>query len=299
MTSSTRGGKLKALLAGGVLTLAAAGTMFLGATTANANPTTPATPSQSEEIVSSQLVAPQTDQKGDDKPDCTGKVCVPIVFCGDSGRHEEVPVPDVIVEGRQPKPECVQKPKVEIDDSNCCRADSPGGTVIVTVDNTENKHVAVPVQIELLRGDKLVRSTNGWAPAGKKVTLVLKHLKAGDYNVIVHLEKCVFAKKCVHVIRCPKPTPSETTSATPTATPTDTATPTQTATATPTETVTATPTKSRSEAAVPPMHNTSNNLPVTGSSAGTIAGAGALLALLGGGLLFMVARRRRAVKFTA
>ena len=91
----------------------------------------------------------------------------------------------------------------------------------------------------------------------------------------------------------PTPTPTPTTTPTPTPTPTSTPTPTPTSTPTPTDSPTATPTPTDSPTSTPTP--TKPGLPETGTSDASPLALGALVLLVGGGVL-IAARRIRAAQ---
>lgn len=244
---------------------------------------------------------------GGDK-DCTGDECKRINWCkGGKDLGDKTPViqsdaPAVRFGGdKGEKPKCIKKPDMSY---KCCVPDKNGtADVVVTVKNPNHK------------GGYKVRATidgksqEKWVDAGQTVEFIFTGLGNGKYKVetAVWTGKggtwCVF-KECPIIVKCAVKTTPPTTPPTTVPTTVPTTAPTTVPTTTPptsnSPSVTPSATVTTSTTPVPGGGGGDNepSLPVTGSSTGWVAGAGALLVLAGAGaLLFM--RRRRQVRFSA
>jgi hypothetical protein len=247
------------------------------ASPANATPSSPASVSVSDDNIdtsSLQRAEGQDDKKkGDDCGD--DPRCTPIKWCEGKVIHGKTDG-NAIVEGGQPKPECLKVPTAEIDDKDCCKA-PPGGTILIKIHNPNG--VAVPVQVTIKHGGR-DHTKGGWAKPGSS-TVKLKKLKNGQYDVTVHLFDCVFGHKTVK-IKCDEVTASVSPHTSLSSSPS----------------TAASPSESTSAPGGSGGSDTGDDrLALTGSKTSTLWYGGGLLLLIGGGLLAgsLLYRRRRTV----
>jgi LPXTG-motif cell wall-anchored protein len=232
-------------------------------------------------VASTSAVQPEglinaPDGGGDDQ--CTKDVCKRINWCDSQGGKIADDAPVVVVTQGGKTPECVQRPAIK--KVTCCE-DGVGNT-IVTVNNPNCIKLRVAVSVD--DGTPVIK----WIDANGSAEFKFARVANGDHTIraSVWVKKgvwCNFAK--VHFkVNCPTPSPSGSHSTSPS--------PSASVSASPSHSVSHSASPSHSTGAMPPIKNTGNNLPVTGSPVGAIAVSGAALLALGGGALWFGRRRR-------